>query len=91
MNNFDLKKYLAEGQLFKEEQENVNSPLSNVENLKQQLQKLEDFRVGINNMVVDLDTKDNNYDDIEDFITIDFESSILGLIQELENFIEELE
>jgi hypothetical protein len=42
-------------------------------------------------MVVDLDTKDNNYDDIEDFITIDFESSILGLMQELENFIEELE
>jgi len=42
-------------------------------------------------MVVDLNTEDDNYDEIEDFITIDFEASILNLMQELENFIEELE
>jgi hypothetical protein len=90
MDNFDLKKYLSEGKLFEEKLENTESQLSNVEKLKQQLQKLENFRVETNNMVVDLNTEEDNYDEIEDFITIDFESSILNLIQELELFIEEL-
>jgi hypothetical protein len=90
MDKFNLKKYLAEGKIFKEELENTESQLSNVEKLKQQLQKLENFRVETNNMVVDLNTEEDNYDEIEDFITIDFESSILNLIQELELFIEEL-
>ena len=71
---------------------NVNeSKLSNIERLKQQLDKLEAFRIENNHMIADLNTDEDNYDDIEDFITIDFESMIIDAVKELEMFIDDLE
>ena len=59
--------------------------------LKMIKKKIEDLRLEMIEMSIDLNAKEQNYNDIEDFVSTEAENAFCILLNEFERFIEEIE
>jgi hypothetical protein len=59
--------------------------------LKMIKKKIEDLRLEMIEMSIDLNEKEQNYNDIEDFVSTEAENAFCILLNEFERFIEEIE
>jgi hypothetical protein len=88
MNNFDLRKYLAEGKLAENEniENNPSSPKSQFVSLISKVKELREEMIGI-----DYSNETESYDLIEDYVDNILESDFTNLIDNLNLLIDDLE
>jgi hypothetical protein len=65
--------------------------MKNLKKLKLIKSKIEDLRLEMIYMSIDLNTKEKNYDDISEFVSTEAENAFCILLNEFEMFIEENE
>ena len=65
--------------------------MSNLEKLNVIKEKIEALRLEMINLSIDFDTEESNYDDCEDFVSIDAENTFCILLNQFESFIEEFD
>jgi hypothetical protein len=65
--------------------------MKNLKKLKLIESKIEDLRLEMIHMSVDLNTKEKNYDDIAEFISTEAENAFCILLREFDYFISEIE
>jgi len=65
--------------------------MKNLKKLKLIKSKIEDLRLEMINMSVDLNVKEKNYDDVFEFVSTEAENVFCILLNEFEMFIEEIE
>jgi hypothetical protein len=65
--------------------------MKNLKKLKLIKKKIENLRLEMIYMSIDLNTKEKNYDDISEFVSTEAENAFCILLNEFEMFIEENE
>ena len=65
--------------------------MKNVKKLKLIKSKIEDLRIEMINMSVDLNVKEKNYDDVFEFVSTEAENAFSLLLNEFDYFISEIE
>jgi hypothetical protein len=65
--------------------------MKNLKKLKLIKSKIENLRLEMIKMSIDLNTKEKNYDDISEFVSTEAENAFCILLNEFEMFIEENE
>jgi len=65
--------------------------MKNLEKVKEILEKIENLRIEMINISFDLNTEEDNYEEIDEFISTEAENAFCILLNQFEMFIEELE
>ena len=65
--------------------------MKNLKKLKLIKSKIEDLRIEMINMSVDLNVKEKNYDDVFEFVSTEAENAFSLLLNEFDYFISEIE
>jgi hypothetical protein len=65
--------------------------MKNLEKVKEILEKIENLRIEMINISFDLNTEEDNYEEIDEFISTEAENAFCILLNQFEIFIEELE
>ncbi len=65
--------------------------MKNLKKLKLIKSKIEDLRIEMINMSVDLNVKEKNYDDVFEFVSTEAENAFSILLNEFDYFISEIE
>ena len=65
--------------------------MKNLEKVKEILEKIENLRIEMINISFDLNTEEDNYEEIDEFISTEAENAFCILLNQFEMFIEEIE